>query len=97
MTPILRGQPALKPSNPLPDQNQHSQPNPSTHGDLIDFGQSDAAHAAAEPPAPKNHVVPRALSEAPKLQQPLDSTNLHPLTRQDTETNEVDEFVDAHP
>ena len=60
----------------------------NAHGNLIDFN-SDSSHQALPPQRQlnnDNHMHPG-------LQQPLQPE--HPLVRQDSNTREVDEFVDA--
>ncbi|MCJ1271335.1 hypothetical protein MMC22_011235 [Lobaria immixta] len=96
VAPILTGQPRSQQSNPPPSQNRPVQPNSSAHGDLIDFGQSDVAAHAPAPQAPVRKPPGQQLHSGPQgLQQPLEPSIGHPIVRHDTETNEVDEFVDA--
>lgn len=103
LAPILKGQsggPSSSPHSSAPQPHQE-QPRPQYTGqqhkpagssDLIDFSYSDATPAAApirmDAPAqpPTTHAVIG-------LQEPLQPG--HPIKRVDTQTKDVDEFVDA--
>ncbi|MCJ1470095.1 hypothetical protein MMC07_008740 [Pseudocyphellaria aurata] len=92
VAPILPGQRTSHQSNRPPTQNQPTQQNYSTEGDLIDFGQSEgAAPAPAQQPPVRNPLGQQPRGGPQELPQPMG----HPIVRQDTETSEVDEFVDA--
>lgn len=84
-----------------PDHQAQTQP----HSDLIDFGQNDPV--AANNPEPRQqpmhqpHLIidithnHKEISAPQPLQESLDPVIGQPLVRLDTETSEVDEFVDA--
>ncbi|MCJ1453811.1 hypothetical protein MMC28_004160 [Mycoblastus sanguinarius] len=104
LAPILKGQPpSQQPKAPPPQQAQPSAP-PSTHpqqqsavhNDLIDFGQPAATSTTS---APTRQADPqRMMQEQPTfaptgLQETLRPGQ--PLKRVDTQTHDLDEFVDA--
>lgn len=82
---------------------------PQLHGDLIDFGQNDPLaasnpeptqqpmHQSTQQPHLNNDITHnhKDIRASQPLQEPLDPVIGHPLVRLDTETSEVDEFVDA--
>lgn len=82
---------------------------PQPHGELIDFGQNDLVaasnpeptqqpmHKSTQQPHLRNDITHnhKDISAPQPLQEPLDPVIGHPLVRLDTETSEVDEFVDA--
>lgn len=79
------------------------------HNDLIDFGQNDpvvatkpepsnqSMHQPTHQPHLKNDITHnhKEISAPQPLQECLDPVIDHPLVRLDTETSEVDEYVDA--
>ena len=97
IAPILKGQQSTqKFSVPAPYYeathvpNSTSQP-PIGSADLIDFRQGA--------PVPAQQMAPKQARQSdnapPGLQEPQNSDLNQPLKRQDTATDEVDEFVDA--
>ncbi|KAL9130291.1 MAG: hypothetical protein Q9217_001502, partial [Psora testacea] len=96
IAPIIKGQTATPshlsngPSqSPQPEQPEHQQEAaPTTQGDLLDFGQSDAT-------APLTQVMLQPADMPANLQEPLQPG--HPIKRVDTLTKDLDEFVDAKP
>lgn len=103
MTPILSGQHATE-KNQIP-AFQAKQNAPAESGDLIDFGQSDTPPAQIATSADIEQTL-RSTSTKPgdnqgslidfqeDLKSSLPSVN-QKLKRQDTETNSLDEFLDA--
>lgn len=85
----------------IPQPNQHQQP-PQTYTsnatsankDLIDFG-NDSAGSTIPHSQPMNNQVTESRYVPHGLQEPLQPQMGEPITRQDTITSEVDEFVDA--
>jgi hypothetical protein len=82
-----------KPAQPPPQsvlptrpasQPAHPDLVPTNKGSLIEIGEDPTAHSVQSQQAVHNDAMP------PGLQQPL-----QPIRRQDSNTNEVDEFVDA--
>jgi hypothetical protein len=103
VTPILRGQHGNE-KNHIPPFTPKQQA-PAESGDLIDFGQSDAPPAQIATAADIEQTL-RSTSTQPgdsegpliDFQDDLKSglpTVDQKLKRQDTETNSVDEFLDA--
>ena len=89
--PILKGQSASDPLHTTPSQHKQPQTNTAEQEDLIDFGASNE-----KPTLPQNkNVAPGNLVESFSLQQQLQPDNQPTLVRVDTETDEVDQFVDA--
>lgn len=80
-----------------PDHPAQTQP----HSDLIDFGQNDPVAAKIPEPTHQPHLRNdithnhEEISAPQPLQESLDPIIGQPLVRLDTETSEVDEFVDA--
>lgn len=88
-----------------PDHPAQMQP----HSDLIDFGQNDPVaaknpeptqqpmHQSTHQPHLRNDITHnhKEISAPQPLQESLDPVIGQPLVRLDTETSEVDEFVDA--
>ncbi|MCJ1428022.1 hypothetical protein MMC29_005929 [Sticta canariensis] len=96
VAPILQGQPPSQDSNLPPTQDRPPQPSSSAHGNLIDFGQSDvAAPKPTQQPTVQQPLRQQPPSGAQGLQHSLEPVIGHPIVRHDTETDEVDEFVDA--
>ena len=106
VAPILKGQTASQntkaaspeKAQPAPQSSSQSQPQqqPSSSNDLIDFGQSDSLPASSVPE--RNSSLQQQTTQQPtnvpsRLQEPLMPGQ--PLRRVDTETKDLDEFVDA--
>ena len=97
ITPILPGQKKSQPpASNAPAQSQPRQPPPQQvqqqHDSLIDFGDD-------HPPVPQQQQQtgspqPHSDETPPGLQQPLEPEG-NRIVRRDTNTDEVDEFVDA--
>jgi len=99
ITPIVKGQTQVREFNIPPRGSlDHAPPprgpppNANGGGDLIDFSNDDQAPAQ---PAQQQHPPPSNIPLVP--QQPLlpQDPGYRPIVRQDTETSELDEFVDA--
>ncbi|EON68463.1 hypothetical protein W97_07673 [Coniosporium apollinis CBS 100218] len=76
---------------PAPQQQQH-------HGDLIDFGQHDDQRFVPQQQQPpgQTHFQPQPLGQTHVPQsQPAHPPGSNRLARKDSETADVDEFVDA--
>jgi len=75
---------------PAPQQQQH-------HGDLIDFGQhNDQRFVPQQQPLGQTHFQPQPLGQTHVPQsQPAHPPGSNRLARKDSETADVDEFVDA--
>lgn len=91
--------PTQTPNPPLPPTppHYHDTTQPASHDDLIDFGDG-GSRLAAPTQAPARQPSPGQLggmAAPPGLQEPLMPGQ--PLTRVDTMTHDVDEFVDAKP
>ena len=87
-----KAQPAPQSSSQAPPQQQP----PLSSNDLIDFGQSDSLPASSVPE--RNSSLQQQTMQQPTnvpsgLQEPLMPGQ--PLRRVDTETKDLDEFVDA--
>jgi hypothetical protein len=106
VAPILSGQQATQ-KNQIPPFQAKQQAPEQSGGDLIDFGQNDTPPARiataadveqtlrststlqpGDDPSPLIDFQDDLKSNLPKASQKL--------KRQDTETNSVDEFLDAH-
>lgn len=93
--PILEGQSASGPLHTTPSQHKQPQRNPAEQEDLIDFGHPDEKPAPFPgPPQNKNGVQDNQV-EPSSLPRPLQPDTQPSLVRVDTETDEVDQFVDA--
>lgn len=104
IAPILPGQKSFtKPSQPRapPQQQQALAPQPAAaQGDLVDFGSDGAGapftpvtqpYAAQQPVQSSNNAMLSELNDS----APVSSGKPSTLQRTDTETSEVDNFVDA--
>lgn len=93
--PIIKGQSALDPLRTRPSQHTIPPRNPTEQEDLIDFSHPDEK-AAPSPGLPRSKTVVRDNPGEPSsLQYPLQPDIQPSLVRVDTETNELDQFVDA--
>ncbi|KAI9731562.1 MAG: hypothetical protein M1834_004682 [Cirrosporium novae-zelandiae] len=83
---------------PSPVTNKPAQATNDVGGDLIDFGFSEPASTPAPGPT-KSHETTQKQSTnhdlPPGLQAPLIPTVAQPIKRQDTESSDIDVFVDA--
>lgn len=95
--PIIKGQPQFDPSRAPPPQHKQSQGHPADQEDLIDFGRPDEKLAPAKGLPQNNDVLQNHRVEPPVLQHPPQPDIRPPIVRLDTETNELDQFVDAKP
>lgn len=95
--PILKGQSASDPLHTTPSQHKQPQRNPAEQEDLIDFGRPDEKPAPSSGLPQNKNIAQDNPVEPSSLQQPLQPDVQPSLVRVDTETNEVDQFVDAKP
>ncbi|KAI9859567.1 MAG: hypothetical protein M1824_003733 [Vezdaea acicularis] len=98
--PTVKEEP--KASEQQPQQQQPPPPDP-THqtGSLIDFGADGTSAVPAAPTAKASNNIHEGNVPPAGLQQPILPTSSpkatrQPLVREDTSTQEVDEFFDAH-
>jgi hypothetical protein len=63
--------------------------------ELIDFGRPKKTLPPAQGAPQSNHVVQEHPAPPPLSQQPIQPYIKPPIERHDTETDEVDQFVDA--
>lgn len=95
--PILKGQSA---SDPLRHpSSQRTQPPKAVveQEDLIDFGRPDENSASPQDLPQNKTVMQNNPAENSSSQHPLQPDTQPALVRVDTETDEVDQFVDAKP
>ena len=93
--PIIKGQSASDPLHAPRSQHKQPQRNPAEQEDLIDFGRPDEGTASSLGLPQSQNVVRDRPVETSSLQYPLQPDSQPSLVRVDTETDEVDQFVDA--
>jgi hypothetical protein len=93
--PIIKGQLPSNSRHEPPSQHKQPQQHPVDQEDLIDFGRPKQTHAPTQGTSQSNHVVQEHPAPPPLSQQPIQPYIKPPIERLDTETDEVDRFVDA--
>lgn len=83
------------PLHTIPSQHKQPQTNPAEQEDLIDFGASNEKPGPSPTLPQDKNVVQGNLIEPSSLQQQPQPDTQPTLVRVDTETDEVDQFVDA--